>query len=273
VGMISRMVDQKGFDLIASLAGDLPALDAGFVVLGTGEPRYQDMWRKLAAGYPDRIAVTIGFDEGLAHLIEGGADIFLMPSQWEPCGLNQMYSLRYGTVPVVRGVGGLADTVRDYASPPSGPALPAGTRGPAQPGGAGGLAVPADQTGLVGQAGPPGQTGLEDSAGPAGRQTRLAGQTGLPGQTGPGEPTGLTRPQGSAGSTASTGFVFNEYTPAALLHALERALLLFKDKQKWQALQVAGMKEDHSWDRSAREYVKIYECALGLPGLARGRER
>src|SRR5207245_7250120 len=83
------------------------------IVLGTGEARYQRLWTDLAARHPGRIAVRIGFDEGLAHLIEGGADIFLMPSKFEPCGLNQMYSLRYGTVPVVRAVGGLADTVQD----------------------------------------------------------------------------------------------------------------------------------------------------------------
>src|SRR5438093_9153515 len=71
------------------------------------------MWHDLAASFPDRIGVRIGFDESLAHLVEGGADLFLMPSRFEPCGLNQMYSLRYGTVPVVRAVGGLADTVRD----------------------------------------------------------------------------------------------------------------------------------------------------------------
>jgi len=115
VGMISRMIDQKGFDLIEDIAADLPDLDAMFVVLGTGDARYQDLWTGLAAKHPERIAAHIGFDEGLAHLIEGGADIFLMPSRFEPCGLNQMYSLRYGTVPVVRAVGGLADTVRDYA--------------------------------------------------------------------------------------------------------------------------------------------------------------
>jgi starch synthase len=112
--MISRMVDQKGFDLIAALADDLPRLDATWVVLGTGEPRYEQMWRALAAQHGDRIGVRVGFDEGLAHLIEGGADLFLMPSRFEPCGLNQMYSLRYGTVPLVRAVGGLADTVRNY---------------------------------------------------------------------------------------------------------------------------------------------------------------
>jgi starch synthase len=114
VGMVSRMVDQKGLDLIAALAADLPSLDASFVVLGTGEPRYQDMWRELAAARPDRVAAYVGFDERRAHLIEAGADLFLMPSRYEPCGLNQMYSLRYGTVPVVRAVGGLVDTVRPY---------------------------------------------------------------------------------------------------------------------------------------------------------------
>jgi starch synthase len=113
VGMVSRMVDQKGLDLIAALAGELPSM-ATFVVLGTGEPRYQDMWRGLAAWRPDRVAVHVGYDERRAHLIEAGADIFLMPSRYEPCGLNQMYSLRYGTVPVVRAVGGLVDTVRPY---------------------------------------------------------------------------------------------------------------------------------------------------------------
>ena len=82
-----------------------------FAVLGTGDERYEALWRDLAAKYPDRFAVKIGFDEPLAHLIEGAADIFLMPSRFEPCGLNQMYSMRYGTVPVVRATGGLDDTV------------------------------------------------------------------------------------------------------------------------------------------------------------------
>ena len=111
--MISRMVDQKGLDLIEAVSSRLETLDATFVVLGTGDARYQKMWTGLAARHPDRIGVNIGFDEPLAHLIEAGSDIFLMPSKFEPCGLNQMYSLRYGTVPVVRAVGGLADTVQD----------------------------------------------------------------------------------------------------------------------------------------------------------------
>jgi starch synthase len=115
IGMVSRMVDQKGLDIIqgAVKTGALQALDALFVILGTGTPEYEGMWRGLADSYPDRVAVTVGFNEELAHLIEGGADIFLMPSRFEPCGLNQMYSLRYGTVPVVRATGGLDDTVQD----------------------------------------------------------------------------------------------------------------------------------------------------------------
>ena len=98
------------------VADELPRLDATFVVLGTGEPAVSGLVDAArGARHPDRIGAQIGFDEALAHLIEGGADIFLMPSRFEPCGLNQMYSLRYGTVPVVRAVGGLADTVTDYA--------------------------------------------------------------------------------------------------------------------------------------------------------------
>ena len=176
IGMISRMVDQKGFGLIAQLADELPRLNAGWVVLGTGEARYQDMWRDLAAQHPDRIGVRIGFDEGLAHAIEGGADMFLMPSHFEPCGLNQMYSLRYGTVPIVRAVGGLADTVHESGPDP-------------------------------------------------------------------------------------TGFVFHDYAPEALLEALRRALGAFADRPRWRALQATGMAQDHSWDRSAAEYVKIYGAA------------
>ena len=177
VGMISRMVDQKGLDLIGALADTLPRLEATFVVLGTGEARYQNLWTRLAAAHPDRIGAHIGFDEGLAHLIEAGADMFLMPSRFEPCGLNQMYSLRYGTVPIVRAVGGLADTVVD-----------AGKR--------------------------------------------------------------------------KNGFAFREYSPGALLEALQRALALFGQPLRWRAIQRAGMAQDHSWDRSAQEYVKIYERAI-----------
>ena len=114
VGIVSRLVDQKGFDLLAELAEELPRLDATFVVLGSGERRYEDFWLGLAARHPQTVGARIGSDEPLSHLVEGGADLFLMPSRFEPCGLNQMYSLRYGTVPVVRATGGLYDTVRNF---------------------------------------------------------------------------------------------------------------------------------------------------------------
>ena len=114
VGMISRLVYQKGFDLVAEVIEELPTLGATFVVLGTGEPQYEEMWQAAAARHPNAIAARIQYDEALAHLIEGGADLFLMPSRYEPCGLNQMYSMRYGTVPVVRATGGLDDAVEQY---------------------------------------------------------------------------------------------------------------------------------------------------------------
>jgi starch synthase len=114
VGMISRLVDQKGFDLIESAIHRMLALDLGFVVLGTGEARYEDFLRQIRARYPGKVGVTIGFDNALAHKIEAGSDIFLMPSRFEPCGLNQMYSLRYGSIPVVHTTGGLDDTIESY---------------------------------------------------------------------------------------------------------------------------------------------------------------
>jgi starch synthase len=151
-------------------------------MLGSGEPKYEDLWRTLAARFPQRVSATIGFDERLAHRIEAGADIFLMPSRFEPCGLNQMYSLRYGTVPVVRATGGLADTVRDAAE------------------------------------------------------------------------------------SNGNGIRFVDYTPAALVDAVRRALDLFRNQRQWKRLQQAGVREDFSWDASAREYVKVYE---GVAGAAR----
>jgi starch synthase len=177
VAMISRLVDQKGFDLLGQISDVLPVLGASFVLLGSGEPRIETQWRELAMRHPDRIGVRIGFDDALAHLIEGGADLFLMPSRFEPCGLNQMYSLRYGTVPVVHATGGLFDTVHNM-----------------------------DET-----------------------------------------------------SGEGTGFTFNEYSPVALLGALGRALQMFENRPAWQRIQKAGMREDFSWDASAREYVKVYE--------------
>ena len=182
VGMVSRLVDQKGFDLFAELVPVLPAYGS-FAVLGTGDARYEALLRGLASTYPGRFAVKIGFDESLAHLIEGAADIFLMPSRFEPCGLNQMYSMRYGTVPIVRATGGLDDTVTDY----------------------------------------------NDAAG------------------------------------TGTGFKFVPYTATALLGAMDRAKTTFANPRSWEQLQVAGMRQDFSWDRSAREYVKLYESTRGRP--------
>lgn len=186
VAMVSRLVDQKGFDLLAALVDVLPQFDATFVLLGTGEARYENLWRALARRAPDRFAARFAFDEALAHQIEAGADILLMPSRFEPCGLNQMYSLRYGTVPLVRATGGLDDTVTDYTGPGSG----------------------------------------------------------------------------------GNGFKFAEYSPQALRGALERALAVFQDEAAWDALRRAGMREDHSWDASAREYVKVYERAIAARARA-----
>jgi len=113
LGLISRLTEQKGLDLLCACADDLLELDVQAVFLGSGEPKFEKFLRKLAEQTPQKIAVTIGYDELLSHQIEAGADIFLMPSRYEPCGLNQMYSLVYGTVPIVRAVGGLADSVVD----------------------------------------------------------------------------------------------------------------------------------------------------------------
>ena len=177
IGLISRLTDQKGFDLIGAAADRLMALDAAWVMLGSGEQHYEHQWHTLAAMRPDRVSATIGFDERLAHLIEAGADMFLMPSRFEPCGLNQLYSLRYGTLPIVRATGGLRDTVTD------------------------------------------------------------------------------------ASVAGGNGIVFETYSPAALVTAVERALALFRDPSQWQALQRTAMAADPSWDVSAREYVKVYEQA------------
>jgi starch synthase len=111
---ISRLVDQKGFDLISPAMPELLKLGFRYILLGTGEEKYVRAFSRLAARHPDRVGVKIAYDESLAHLIEGGADFFLMPSRFEPCGLNQIYSLRYGTIPIVRATGGLDDTVTSY---------------------------------------------------------------------------------------------------------------------------------------------------------------
>jgi len=114
LGIVSRFVDQKGFDLIAQIARDLMHEDLLLAVLGTGERRYEEMFRALARDFPGRVGARIAYDNKLAHLIEAGSDMFLMPSRYEPCGLNQIYSLRYGTVPIVRATGGLDDTIEPF---------------------------------------------------------------------------------------------------------------------------------------------------------------
>ena len=114
VGIVSRLVEQKGFDLIEAAELELCDLPARFVVLGVGHPRYHDLFRRLAFERPWQWSFATAHDERFAHRIEAGSDLFLMPSRYEPCGLNQMYSLRYGTIPIVRATGGLADTVSDY---------------------------------------------------------------------------------------------------------------------------------------------------------------
>jgi len=111
IGIVSRFADQKGFDLLAEIAGPLAEEDVLIVVLGSGEKRFEDMFRHFGESRPDKFGVRIGYDNALAHRIEAGSDMFLMPSLYEPCGLNQIYSLHYGTVPIVRATGGLDDTV------------------------------------------------------------------------------------------------------------------------------------------------------------------
>lgn len=191
IGMVSRMVDQKGLDLVAEASEELAGLDATFAIVGTGERRYENMWTHLVARFPDRIGVRVGFDETLAHLVEAGADMFLMPSRFEPCGLNQMYSMRYGTVPIVRATGGLFNTVVDFDK-----------------------------------------------------------------RTGRG-----------------TGFRFDEYTAPALFDAIMRALSVYRRKAVWRKLMLAGMRQDYSWDVSAREYVKVYRKAIRAARGAAARSR
>jgi len=114
VGMVSRFVAQKGFDLIQQVGGRLAREDMVLLVLGSGEKEYEEMFRKLNKQYPHKIAAKVAYDNALAHKIEAGSDMFLMPSHYEPCGMNQIFSLRYGTVPIVRAVGGLDDTVEPF---------------------------------------------------------------------------------------------------------------------------------------------------------------
>lgn len=181
IGMITRLTPQKGLDLLEDAADELLVRPVQLVVLGTGDEQYHAFLQKLERTYPDKVRVFLKFDDALAHRIEAAADMLLMPSRYEPCGLNQLYSLKYGTVPIVHQVGGLADTVHDY-----------------------------------------------DPA------------------TGEG-----------------TGFVFDDYSAAAMLAATERALALFPRRRPWTHLMKNGMSQDFSWEHSARLYSGLYETLAG----------
>lgn len=190
-GMISRLTEQKGLDLLEGALPELARRPLQLVVLGSGEARYERMLQDAARRWPDRIHTIVAFDIKKAHEIEAGADVFLMPSRFEPCGLNQMYSLRYGTIPIVREVGGLADTVID-ANP-------------------------------------------------------------------------LTLARGTA-----TGFMFSGFTGEALLGAVTRTLDTWQEPETWETMMRSGMAQDFSWQRSAGEYVRLYEALKTAPTPPRG---
>jgi starch synthase len=184
VAMIGRLAEQKGFDLVAQIIPHLAANSPiQWVILGTGEPQYHDLFASLAERHPDKVAVRLQFSNELAHRIEAGADIFLMPSRYEPCGLNQLYSLKYGTVPVVHATGGLADTI----------------------------------------------TNLTD-------ETLAAG--------------------------TANGFSFDTYDSTALAAGIARATQTFADRSVWEQLIRTGMRQDWSWNHSAREYDRLYQHTL-----------
>jgi starch synthase len=114
IGIVSRFAAQKGFDLIAQVMDRLAREELIMVVLGSGDKPYEEMFQRLSRQFPNKIAAKVAFDNAIAHKIEAGADMFLMPSRYEPCGLNQIYSLKYGTVPIVRATGGLDDTIEPW---------------------------------------------------------------------------------------------------------------------------------------------------------------
>jgi starch synthase len=176
LAVISRLSPQKGMDLVLDVLDTILALDAQFILLGTGDPPLHTAFEALRARHPARVGLRLDFDEALSHQIEAGADIFLMPSRYEPCGLNQMYSLAYGTIPVVRATGGLDDTIQPYSA-----------------------------------------------------------------ETGTGN-----------------GFKFADASPEALGASLRQATALFRQPDRWARLVQNAMACDFSWERSAREYEKLY---------------
>jgi starch synthase len=181
IGMVSRLSSQKGIDLLEAAIPQLMDRDVQFVLLGTGEERYARAFRTLRESHPDRVGIFLSYDYQVAHKIFAGADMLLVPSRYEPCGINQLFALKYGTVPIVRATGGLRDTVMQY-----------------------------------------------------------------------------DRKKGSG-----TGFVFERAESAEFLDALLQALDLYGEKpDEWKSLVQRGMKEEFSWKRSAKEYLKMYEQAL-----------
>lgn len=179
VGFVGRLVEQKGLELILPVLEDMLTAPAQFVLLGTGDSRYEEWLRSIADSRGDAMSVVLAYNEQLAHRIEAASDIFLMPSLFEPCGLNQLYSLRYGTLPLVREVGGLADTVVD------------------------------------------------------------------------------TNEQTLADATA-TGFVFRQPEATVLLDTMYRAIALWHDRDNWRAVQGNAMRQNFSWQASARRYLELY---------------
>ena len=183
LGIVSRLAEQKGLDILVEIFDELMELDLQFILLGTGEEKYHKLLEEKAKKYKDKVVMNITFDNQLAHQITAGADMILLPSRYEPCGLNQLYALKYGSVPVVRETGGPADTIIDYS------------------------------------------------------------------------PDGLKKKE-------STGFSFKEYKGSAFLDALKRAVEVYQDKKTWRSLMKIGMAQDWSWNRSAREYLKLYDKLL-----------
>lgn len=187
VGMVSRLTAQKGLDLVQGIMDEGVRESFDFVFLGSGEEKYQNMLIDFMKRYPESVRVRIEYNEELAHMVYAGADIFLMPSLFEPCGISQMIAMRYGTVPVARKVGGLKDTVIDYMEFP---------------------------------------------------------QSGV-------------------------GFTFEEYSSKELMRALLRARIYYDmyicdSGKEWQEIIKRSMKRDFSWERSAREYERLYTTALML---------
>lgn len=187
IGLVSYMRTHKGFDILLDAMDRLVGLDLALVILGQGEEKYENQLIEIQRKYPDKVAVRLEMNPSLIHKISAGADIFLIPSLYEPCGLNQLYSFRYATVPVVRGTGGLEETVR---------------------------------------------------------------------------PFDLKTAKGN-------GFVFREYSSAALLGALKEALRCYRKPALWKKIQAEGIKQNFSWSYAAGRYARLYERALRLK---RGRK-